>query len=890
MMQQYMAAKEQHPEAVLFFRMGDFYEMFFEDAHVVAREIGLTLTSRNKSDTDPVPMAGFPHHAADGYIRQLIAKGFAVAICEQVEDPSQAKGIVRREVVRVITPGVVIDGEGLESNESNYVASIYRPSTSSEYGLAYLDASTGEFGTTSCRELDGVLDEVFRFSPREVLIAEGLHDLIYPALQARHIVVRLRSSACFAPPEQAGHLAESGGSGGVWAGDRLMLSSSDALALLGEIDSGDVAQRGACLAILGYLAETQRGVPSHIRSARSYRTDAFLVVDESTKANLELTQTLMGGHRSGSLLSVIDKTTTAMGGRLLRHWLHYPLVDKGAIDGRLCAVEELVENPRVRDELIDALDGVYDLERLCGRVSSARANPADLRGLFLTLEAVPRVKGLIAALGSERFQDLATRIHEFEALRVLLDRAIVENPPVNLSEGGFIARGYDPQLDELLDLIGDGKDWILRYEAQERERTSISSLKVRYNRVFGYYIEVTKPNLAHVPADYMRKQTLANAERFFTEDLKAREDRILGAQDRRKTLEFQLFEALRREVGKEVERLLRSARYLAEIDCLLGFARLATDRDYSRPSITEDSRLYIEEGRHPVVEAGPLDERFVPNTVELDETERRLQIITGPNMAGKSTIIRQVALTVLMAQMGSFVPARTAEIGIVDRIFSRVGASDNLARGLSTFMLEMTETAYILNHATASSLVILDEIGRGTSTFDGLSIAWAVAEHLHDVIGAKTMFATHYHELTELGRTLEGVQNLGVAVKKFEDRIIFLRKLVDGHTNRSYGIEVGKMAGLPAEVVDRAKTVLANLEKGQFDDMGIPMPGRRDAKPSATKDHNPDQLSLFGRWERDPVETGVLERLREMVVESMSPIEALNVLFELRKDLEGADE
>jgi DNA mismatch repair protein MutS len=389
----------------------------------------------------------------------------------------------------------------------------------------------------------------------------------------------------------------------------------------------------------------------------------------------------------------------------------------------------------------------------------------------------------------------------------------------------------------------------------------------------------------------MRKQTLANAERFFTEDLKAREDRILGAQDRRKTLEFQLFEALRREVGKDVERLLQSARYLAEIDCLLGFARLATERDYTRPVITEESRLYIEEGRHPVVEAGPLQERFVPNTVELDEEDRRLQIITGPNMAGKSTIIRQVALTVLLAQMGSFVPARRAEIGVVDRIFSRVGASDNLARGLSTFMLEMTETAYILQHATSSSLVILDEIGRGTSTFDGLSIAWAVAEHLHDVIGAKTMFATHYHELTELGRTLGGVQNLGVAVKKFEDRIVFLRKLVDGHTNRSYGIEVAKMAGLPSGVVERAKSVLANLEKGQFDDMGIPMPGRRsEVKPQATKDYNPDQLSLFGRGARDPAEESVLERLRDLVVESMSPIEALNVLFELRRDLEGRNE
>jgi DNA mismatch repair protein MutS len=890
MMQQYLDAKERYPDAVLFFRMGDFYEMFFEDAQVAARELGITLTARHKGEDHEVPMAGVPHHAAKGYISQLIDQGFSVAICEQIEDASKATGIVKRDVVRVVTPGVVLDTDTLDANAPNFVAAVRLDDSTAEpaFGIAYLDVSTGEFHATEVATIDDVVAELHRFEPREVLVDAATEAHLEHAERAlRGAFVRSRDDDIFDASAlektlRAGvRLAADIDHDGYFLTDRDLARFVDTLDDFGFRASHAVI--GAASAALAYIVETQRGIPAHVRSIQPYRADAFLVVDDATKANLELTETLMGGKRSGSLLSVIDKTVTALGGRLLRHWLNYPLVDPANIEARLSAVDEAFRRTAMRDDLRAALDGVYDLERLCGRISSGTANARDLRSLISTLAALPELERVLSDTTAPLWQELASDLDPYDALRARIDGAIVDNPPTSLTEGGLFKRGFHDELDEILELAENGKDWMLRYEAEQKQRTDISSLKVRFNKVFGYFIEVTKANLDLVPDDYIRKQTLTNSERYFTPELKEMEERILGAQERRHTLEYQLFEELRREVGESIPMLLETARRLATIDVLTGFAELAVRNDYVRPAIEESGRIHVVEGRHPVVERTLLDERFVPNDVDLDTDASFLQIITGPNMAGKSTVIRQVALITLLAQMGSFVPAKEASIGVVDKIFSRVGASDNLARGQSTFMVEMTEAAHILRNATPRSLIILDEIGRGTSTFDGLSIAWAVAEHLHDVVGAKTMFATHYHELTELTRTLDGAVNMSIAVKEWNDDIIFLRKLVEGEANRSYGIQVGRLAGLPEPVVKRAKEVLANLEAGQFDDMGIPVPGRKAGEaPQPTPHHNPDQMTLFGFASGPtPAERDVLDALRASDFNQLTPIAALNLLAEL---------
>jgi len=888
MLQQYLDAKERYPETIVFFRMGDFYEMFFEDAVIASREIGLTLTSRNKGDAEEVPMAGIPHHAASGYISGLIDKGYAVAICEQLEDPSQAKGIVRRDVVRVITPGIVMDTNSLDGHTPNYVASIMVGRET--YGVAYLDISTGRFRVTEAASLTELTSEIGRFEPREILVneVEGA-----TALEERwpDACVRKRDGAyfevknLFRAAQEAIRLEREMSADGYFLDRKGMESLVSGFAEFGFREPDRV--RAAAIGLLRYVVDTQRGVPSHIRPAEPYHVREFLIVDESTKANLELTATLMGGKRSGSLLSVIDKTLTAMGGRALRHWLNYPLVQPAAINARLDAVAELVGRTAWREDFRTHFENVYDIERLCGRVSSATANARDLRSLLATLQAIEPLKKELKSAKSEGLIRLDGGIEVFETMRARVDSAMVDLPPTTLTEGGLFKRGFDPALDELIDLTENGKDWILNFELREKERTQISSLKVRYNRVFGYYIEITRANIDLAPPEYIRKQTLANAERYFTPELKEMEDKILGAEDKRKQLEYKLFEALRQEVGEHVGALLSTAQHLAELDVLVAFAELAVRHDYVRPIVDDGVLIEIEDGRHPVVERTLTDGRFVPNSVCLDCESSFLQIITGPNMAGKSTVIRQVALIVLMAQMGSFVPASKAQIGAVDKIFSRVGASDNLARGQSTFMVEMTETAHILNNATAKSLIILDEIGRGTSTFDGLSIAWAVAEFLHDQVGAKTMFATHYHELTELVRTLDGAENLSIAVKEWNDDIIFLRKLVRGQANRSYGIQVGRLAGLPQTVVDRAKEVLQNLESVQFDERGVPLAGRQAGRePQLTLRNNPDQMSLFSGPSVSPIQESVLDSIRSVEIAMLTPLQALNLLAQLREKLE----
>lgn len=889
MLQQYLDAKERYPDTLLFFRMGDFYEMFFEDAVTASRVLGLTLTARNKGgDAEEVPMAGVPHHAAGHYISGLIENGFAVAICEQLEDPSQAKGIVRRDVVRVITPGVVMDTDNLDSRSSNYVAAIHVGKET--YGVAYLDVSTGRFHVTEAATLTELSSEIGRIEPREILVNDVEGAAQFEGLWPASFVRRRDSSYfdvrnLFKAAKDAIRLERE------MAADGFFLDRKAMELLLGDVaDFGfrdPERVRSSAVAALRYVVDTQRGVPSHLRPAEPYHLREFLIVDASTKANLELTETLMGGKRSGSLLSVIDKTLTSMGGRALRHWLNYPLVAPDAINARLDAVEELTKRTAWREDFRTCLEGVYDIERLCGRISAGTANARDVRSLLSTLDSIEPIKRELAGAESPLMKRLDQGIDLFEDMRSRVSSALVESPPVTLTEGGMFKRGFDPELDELIELSENGKDWILRFEQRERDRTQISSLKVRYNKVFGYYIEITRANLESTPADYIRKQTLANAERYFTPELKEMEDKILGAEDKRKSLEYKLFEALRDEIGQHVGALMSTAQKLAELDVLVGFAELAVRHDYIRPIVDDGPAVEIEQGRHPVVEHTLTEGRFVPNNVALGGDHPFLQIITGPNMAGKSTIIRQVALIVLMAQMGSFVPAVSAHIGVVDKIFSRVGASDNLARGQSTFMVEMTETSHILNNATARSLIILDEIGRGTSTFDGLSIAWAVAEYLHDVVRAKTMFATHYHELTELVRTLDGAENLSIAVKEWQDDIIFLRKLVRGEANRSYGIQVGRLAGLPQTVVNRAKEVLQNLESVQFDERGVPLAGRHAGRaPEVTRRNNPDQLTLFGGAALTPGQEAVLQSLREVNVESLTPLQALNLLAQLKQKVE----
>lgn len=922
MMQQYLEVKERFPGAILFFRMGDFYEMFFEDAKTSARELGLTLTARGK-DENAVPMAGVPHHASTGYIDQLVAKGFSVAICEQVEDVSKAQGIVKRDVTRVVTPGVMLDSASLDEKAPNYVAAVAVGSAQQAaqaghelmYGLAYVDVSTGDFRVTELRGRAELLSELNRVEPRELLLPQaedgeaGVGDLAAgqrdgrPGVSAHFEALGLQLDGVFLRPRAPQSFASKQLLGRIAAGPRLaddlesdayFLKSAAVEKIFAKIhefnfQDADSPARAAS-AVLDYLVETRRGVPANIQAVEPYRARSFLVIDESTKANLELTRTLMGARRSGSLLGVIDKTTTAMGARRLRQWLNYPLVDAARIGARHDAVEEMLRFPALRDDIRSALGEVYDIERLCAKISSGSANARDLRSLLQTLNIIPKLKDVLGDCEAEFLRALDQDLDACPELRALIERAIVEQPPIELTEGRLFRSGFHAELDELIDLSEHGKDWLLNYEREQKIATDISSLKIKYNKVFGYFIEVTKSNLHLVPERYLRKQTLANAERYYTPELKEMEEKILSAEDKRKSLEYQLFQELRQTVGLEVGALLRTASQLANLDVIAGLAELAARLEYTRPTICDEPVIDIEDGRHPVVESTLKDERFVPNSVHMSP-ERRLLIITGPNMAGKSTVIRQVALISLLAQMGSFVPAKRARLGLVDKIFSRVGASDNLARGQSTFMVEMSEAAHILNNATDKSLVILDEIGRGTSTFDGLSIAWAVAEYLHDTLQAKTMFATHYHELTELVRTLDGAHNLSIAVKEWNDDIIFLRKLVDGEANRSYGIQVGKLAGLPAPVVARAKQVLENLEGGQFDERGVPRAARQPGKaPRVTARNNPAQLGLFSSVPPlSPAEQAALERLQNLNPNTMTPIEALNLLGELVGLVGGAE-
>jgi len=864
MMRQYLEIKADYPDAILFFRMGDFYEMFLDDAVKASRILGITLTCRNKNSDGPeIPLCGIPYHSCAPYIAKLVEAGEKVAICEQTEDPKLAKGIVKREVVKVVTPGLVIEDASLSPKENNYLLALY--ADQARYGLAFLDLSTGEFRVTELADLQAALAEITCINPREVILP-----------------------ADFREPAKAKGIAHLIADRTVTYFEEWVYDADYCRRLIGNQFKGATPASLGCDglpvallaagAVLHYLVETQKGNAPHVTSITPYSESEHLLLDESTRRNLELTATLSEGKRKGSLLGLMDRTVTAMGGRKLKQWINYPLMDLKKICHRQDAVEELLGAPATRAEIRTLLSGVYDLERLNGRISLASASAKDLAALKGSLSRIPAVKEKIAPCTGQLLRDLDAGTDPLFDLCALIESAIVENPPFVLREGGVIADGYNAELDELRAISREGKGFIARLEAQEKGRTGITSLKIRYNKVFGYYIEVTKANVAAVPEDYIRRQTLANAERYITPELKEYEEKVLGAEDRIRELEFSLFQGVREAAAAEGERIARTADRLATLDVLVSLSELSHDRGYCRPLIHEGGELSITEGRHPVIEEIHSSERFVPNDTLLDNGENQLVIITGPNMAGKSTFMRQVALITLMAQMGSFVPAEAARIPLVDRIFTRVGASDNLARGHSTFMVEMMESAAILRGATTKSLVILDEIGRGTSTFDGVSIAWAVAEFLHDnkLHAAKTLFATHYHELTELAVTRPGIKNFNIAVKEWNERIIFLRKIVPGGASHSYGIQVARLAGLPQEVIDRAKEILVNLEKGEYGEGGVPRLARGRQKPAPSP-----QLSLFGV----PNDDRLRDRLKRVEVTTLTPLEALNLVDELKRML-----
>lgn len=868
MMERYLEVKRQNPGTLLLFRMGDFYELFFDDAQLAARVLGLTLTSRDKGSPNPVPMAGFPYHALENYLQKLVQGGLRVAICDQVEDPKLARGLVRREVTRIVTPGTLVDESLLDPRRNNFLASIVPDKNG--IGLAWLELSTGRFVAAQV-EPQHLPDELARIQPAECLIPDqAIPDRILNALVERDGLLLSRRP----PWNFARHECR-----------RLLLTHFGTATLDGfdlEDNSPGVTAAGA---LLQYVQETQKSALAHIVRLEQYRRGTHLLIDEATRRSLELTETLRQGTRDGSLLAVIDETMTPMGARVLADRLSNPLTDASAITARLDAVEELAGDAVLCRDLRESLERAYDLERLTARVATGRAGPRDLGCLARTLALLPKLKAKIAARRSVRLIQLEEQLDLCADVRAEVEKALGDELPLTAAEGGVFKSGYHAQLDELRGLARGGKEWIARYQADEVARTGIPNLKVGFNRVFGYYLEVTAAQAQKVPADYVRKQTLKNQERYITAPLKEHEDKVLRAEEQAISLEQELFAVLRERVAAQSPRLQTTACILAELDVLATLAVVAVRRNYCRPEIVAEPILEICEGRHPVLDRLKPSGEFVPNDIRLGvppETSAgdrsaaaRVQIITGPNMAGKSTYIRQAALIVLLAQMGSFVPARKARIGVADRIFARVGASDELAKGQSTFMVEMAETARILNAATAQSLVILDEIGRGTSTYDGISLAWAVTEHLHDVVGCRTLFATHYHELTELTQTLPGAANWNVAVREEADGVIFLHKIVAGAADKSYGIHVARLAGVPRQVIERARVILESLESDHVDEKGRPKVPARSTRPSTRK-----QLTLF-----QPPPHPLLEEIRALDLDQMTPLAALEKLHALRDGL-----
>ncbi len=854
MMQQYEQAKAACGDALLLFRMGDFYELFHDDAKTAARVLQIALTSREKGE-GAIPMAGFPHHQLESYLAKLIAQGFRVAICDQVEDPKQAKGLVRREVTRIVSPGTLTDEALLDPRQPNYLAAVVE---GNDAGLSWIDVSTGRFFAMRV-DPSQLADQLARIAPAECLLAEGAPCPI--ATTNGQIAWTRRPDWSFAADTCHERLKQH-------FGTRTLEGFG-----FEPLDKPAIRAAGA---ILEYLQETQKTSLDHIDSLTPYRPGTALEIDESTRRSLELTRTLRDGRREGSLLSVIDHTATAMGSRLLAEWLANPLTDREAIGRRHDAVEELLADSRLCESLRAGLRNIYDVERLLGRVSTGRATPRDLSFLGKTLAELPELKAKLTARRSDLLNQIEADLDLCPEVRSRLEAALDDPCPLVSREGGIIRSGFSEQLDSLRDLTRGGRQWIAEYQARESQRIGVPNLKVGFNKVFGYYLEITHAHRDKVPDDYIRKQTLKNAERYITPELKEHEEKVLAADEQAKQLEYELFLELRDMVAGAAARLRRTASALAQLDALLSLAELARRQGYCRPTLSDEPELHIVDGRHPVLDAIEPAGTFVPNDTVL-EADTSVLLITGPNMAGKSTYIRQVALITILAQMGSFVPAREATIGIADRIFARVGASDELARGQSTFMVEMTEAARILNTSTRRSLVILDEIGRGTSTYDGVSLAWAIVEYLHDSIGCRTLFATHYHELTDLERTCQGVKNLNVAVREWQDEVIFLHKIVDGAADKSYGIQVARLAGVPRSVVERAKEILAQLESEHLDRYGRPK-----LKPqTANVRQRQLQLTLF-----EPPEHPLLDKIRQLDVNTITPIEAIELIHDWQQQLQ----
>ncbi len=863
-MRQYLEIKEKHKDAILFYRMGDFYEMFFEDAVTASGVLEITLTSRNKGKEDSVPLCGIPYHAASPYIAKLIEKGFKVAICEQIEDPRQAKGIVKRAVVRVVTPGLVLDAENLTAKENNFLAAFSVMGNLA--GLAFLDISTGEFRVAESGDPEFLLNEIFSRDFKELLVGEAFKKTrLFKTFSSK-------SFSCLVNELSAEYFDKDKGAACL----RAQFSEDVFHAMDLNAHPAAVSAAGA---VLRYVKETQKENLEHIPCIQWHETDKHLIIDDTARRNLELFITLRDNKTEGSLLNVIDETVTSMGGRRLRWWLRYPLFDPGRIKDRLAAVGEIKDLHLLRENLRKSLKDISDLQRLGSRISMGVANARDLAALKTSFQIIPFVREGISDLRTHLLSSIFTGLDEMPDMISLIEKSIADDPPLALRDGGMIREGYDAELDKIISLSRDGKKWISDLEERERRKTGISSLRVGFNSIFGYYIEVTKTNTHLVPEDYVRKQTLVNAERYINQELKEYEHTVLNAEHRRKEREYDLFIEVRNTVSREIGRILRSADLLADLDTVVSLAEIAERYGYCCPLVDGEDIIEIRDGRHPVVERMTLSEGFVPNDADLDCNGRRMLILTGPNMAGKSTYIRQVALIVLLAQMGSFVPASSARIGVVDRIFTRVGAADSLASGESTFMVEMNEVASILKSATKKSLILLDEVGRGTSTFDGLSIAWAVAEYIHDAehLKARTLFATHYHQLTDLSLTKEGVKNLNIAVKEWGDRIIFLRRILEGGTSRSYGIQVAGLAGVPEEVILRAREILENLERGELDEIGMPRLARRWKSLETGRS---EQLSLF----MDD-EARIIREMKDMDIQKMTPLDALTLLNDWKEKL-----
>ena len=874
MMQQYLQTKEEYPDCILFYRLGDFYVMFFDDAITASKELEITLTGKNCGLEERAPMCGVPYHAVDSYLNRLVSKGYKVAICEQMEDPKLAKGIVKRDVIRIVTPGTNLDMQALDETKNNYIMSIVY--IADRFGLSVADVTTGEYMVTEIESSGKMMDELTKFMPSEIICNEAFYmsGMNLDDLKNRLGITIYSLDAWYFDDALCRKTLM----------EHFQVKSLQGLGLE-DYDCGMIAAG----ALLKYLEETQKNSLSHLSRLTTYTTGNYMVLDSSTRRNLELVETLREKQKRGSLLWVLDKTKTAMGARTLRKYVEQPLIDKASIKKRQDAIEELKNNAICREEIREYLGPVYDLERLVGKITYQSANPRDLIAFQSSLSMLPPIKCILEDMQSELLKEIYGEMDTLEELCTLVKEAIMEDPPLAMKEGGIIREGYNEEVDRLRRAKSDGKGWLAELEAKEREKTGIKNLRIRYNKVFGYYLEVTNSFKNLVPDYYVRKQTLANAERYIIPELKELEDTILGAEDRLCALEYELYCEVRNKIAGEILRIQTTAKAIAKLDVIASLALVAERNNYVRPKINEKGVIDIKDGRHPVVEKMIPNDMFICNDTYLDDKKNRISIITGPNMAGKSTYMRQTALIVLMAQIGSFVPASSANIGLVDRIFTRVGASDDLASGQSTFMVEMNEVANILRNATSKSLLILDEIGRGTSTFDGLSIAWAVVEHISNskLLGAKTLFATHYHELTELEGKIDNVNNYCIAVKEKGDDIVFLRKIVKGGADKSYGIQVAKLAGVPDSVINRAKEIVEELVNADITARvkEIAVQGENQKKKPQKKLDEVDlaQFSLFDTVKDDDV----LKELKELDISHMTPIDAMNKLYQLQNKLKN---